>query len=97
MFELLLILLIGSFLIYVALKTNQKECPEPTVQYRQVPKTFAEEMLNPVKPSQLFASMFNDPDVFLGMDKTSVSLPTYTNISQAQSFQPVTGVPVYSK
>jgi len=96
MFELLLILLIGSFLIYVALRTNQKECPPNNIQYRYVPKTFSDEMLNPVKPSQLFSSMFNEPNVFLGMDKTQPSLPTYTNVSQAQTFQPITGVPIYS-
>ena len=63
MLELILILLIGCFLIYAALKTNNKECPKSEIIYRNVAKTFAQEQLNPVPVSQLFSDMFNSKSI----------------------------------
>jgi hypothetical protein len=74
--ELLLILIIGCFLIYASLKTNSKECPKPRVVYRNAPKTFAQEQLNPVPVSQIFSDLFNNPSVFIG-----ANTETTTNIT----------------
>lgn len=68
MIELLLILIIGIFLIYVSYKTSEKKCPEPTIQYRFIPRTLKEEIENPVKVSEIFDKMFNSPSSFLGRD-----------------------------
>lgn len=68
MIELLIILIIGIFLIYVAFRTSEKSCPPPRVEYRFIPRTLKEEMENPVKVSEIFNSMFNNPTVFLGRD-----------------------------
>lgn len=68
MIELLIILIIGIFLIYIAFKTSEKTCPPPRVEYRFIPRTLKEEIENPVKVSEIFDSMFNSPTVFLGRD-----------------------------
>lgn len=63
MIELLLILLLGIFLIYVAFKTSKQKCPPPRIEYRFVPRTFREEQQNPVKVSDIFYNIFNDPNI----------------------------------
>ena len=74
--ELILILIIGCFLIYASLQINSKECPKPKIVYRNVPKTFAQEQLNPVPVSQIFSDMFNNPSVFIGSNtETTTNLP----------------------
>jgi hypothetical protein len=57
---LILVLIIGGYLIYVAIKTDQKECPPQKIEYRLVPRTFQQEQQDPVKPSEIFSSMFNN-------------------------------------
>lgn len=66
MIELLLVLIIGVFLIYIAFKTSEKTCPAPTIEYRFIPRTLNEEMESPVKVSDIFNTMFNEPTPFLG-------------------------------
>lgn len=60
--------LIGVYLIYVAFKVSEKECKVKEIEYRFVPRTFKEESENPVKVSEVFSSMFEDPTVVLGRD-----------------------------
>jgi len=71
--ELILILVIGCFLIYAAFKINDKECPKAEIIYRTVPKTFAQEQLNPVPASQIFSDMFSNPSVFIGANTTTTT------------------------
>lgn len=68
MIELLIVLIIGVFLIYMSYKRSEKQCPPPRVEYRFIPRTLKEEIENPVKVSEIFDSMFNSPTVFLGRD-----------------------------
>lgn len=66
MIELVLVMIIGIFLIYIAWKTSEKSCPAPTIEYRFIPRTLNEEMETPVKVSDIFNNMFNEPSPFLG-------------------------------
>lgn len=66
MIEIAIILVIGFFLIYSAFKANDKKCPEPKIIYRFIPRTLKEEMQEPVKPSEIFNSMFDNPNILLG-------------------------------
>ena len=70
---LLLLILVISFLIYELVQLNSKECPKPEIIYRNVPRTFAQEQLDPVEPSNLFAEMFNNKSVFIGVNTTTTS------------------------
>lgn len=71
MIEIALILVIGMFLIYAAFKANNKKCPEPQVVYRFIPRTLEEEMKDPVKPSEIFKSMFDSPNILMGREVLS--------------------------
>ena len=70
---LIIIILTIGFLIYTSIQSNSKECPKPEIIYRNVPRTFAQEQLDPVKPSNIFADMFNNPSVFIGVNTTTTT------------------------
>lgn len=81
MIELLLVLIMGIFLIYVSYKTSEKKCPPPRIEYRFIPRTLKEQLENPVKVSDIFSSMFNEPTVFLGKDIGNKTINT-SNINK---------------
>jgi hypothetical protein len=60
MIEILIVLIVGIFLVYTAVKVNEKRCPLPRVEYRFIPRTLNEELENPVKVSDIFGQMFDD-------------------------------------
>jgi hypothetical protein len=45
---------------------NQKQtCPEPKIEYRYIPRTFEQDQNNPVKVSDIYSTMFNQPTPWL--------------------------------
>ncbi len=62
MIELIIILIIGSFLIYSAYKAAEQTCPPPKIEYRFIPRTLKEEWDNPVSITDLYENMFKDTD-----------------------------------
>jgi len=42
-----------------------QKCPPPKVEYRYIPRTFDQEQDNPVRVSQLFNNMFQEPSVWI--------------------------------
>jgi hypothetical protein len=57
------LLFIGLFLLYISIKQYTKQCPKNKIEYRFIPRTFQEEQENPVLPSKIFASMFDDTTI----------------------------------
>ena len=43
-----------------------KKCPPPKVIYKYIPRTFKQEQDNPVKTSQIFSTMFEEPTPWAG-------------------------------
>ena len=48
-----------------------KKCPPSRVEYRYIPRTFQEEQDNPVKVSELYEQMFNEPSPWISGFKFS--------------------------
>lgn len=61
---LVLILIIGSLLIYEIIRINVlKDCPGPT--YVNVPRTFTEEQNSPIPLKEVFDDMFAKPSPWM--------------------------------
>lgn len=58
----LILLSIGFYTLYLTMKSASLECKK-TIEYRYIPRTFKEEQADPVRPSVLFASMFENAPV----------------------------------
>ena len=58
----IILLSIGIYMLYLTMKSASLECKK-TIEYRYIPRTFKEEQADPVKPSALFADMFEDKPV----------------------------------
>lgn len=66
MLDLIVSIIVGIFLIYVAFKTSERVCPPAQIIYKFIPRTLKEEMENPVKVTEVFDKMFSSPNVFFG-------------------------------
>lgn len=60
-----LLFLIGVALVVITLSQETTSCPPPQVEYRFVPRTFKESQETPVKVSDIFNSMFEEPTPFV--------------------------------
>lgn len=61
-----LLLLFAGFMMLVIGYINQlQKCPPPQIEYRYVPRTFEQEQDNPVKVSQLYSQMFEEPSTWV--------------------------------
>ena len=61
---IVLILLLAAFLMYSAYYTAQvsaTQCPEKIV-YKYIPRSYAEELQEPVPIHEIYAQMFESPD-----------------------------------
>ncbi len=58
----LFLLFIGLLLLYVAVKYYNKECPQPKIEYRLIPRTL-DEQYNDVLVSDTFAPLFNQTNL----------------------------------
>ena len=61
---LFILLLIGVILVFLGWQGNQKVCT-PRVEYRFIPRTFKEEMEDPVKVSEVFKGMFDQENYLI--------------------------------
>lgn len=61
----IILLITGVTLVIITLSNQSKDCPPPQVEYRFVPRTFKEEQETPIKASEIFSSMFEQPTPFL--------------------------------
>jgi hypothetical protein len=66
--------------ILIVIRTTNKECPAPRVEYRFVPRTFKENTEDPIKVSEIFKTMFEKPSPFL--DRTSGREVTKNNVNR---------------
>ncbi|MFM2394303.1 MAG: hypothetical protein RLZZ546_2285 [Bacteroidota bacterium] len=63
---LLMLLIIGSIIIYMQFKLSDEKCPPERIIYRYVPRTFKEEQKEPVDVQDLFGKLFKDqPDILM--------------------------------
>jgi len=57
----LILMFLGVLSITIGYTNQTKSCPPAKIEYRYVPRTFAQEQNDPVKISELFNSMFMEP------------------------------------
>lgn len=62
---LLLFLFFGIILVIIEITKVDRVCPQQKIIYRYIPRTFEEEMSEPVYPSQIFKSMFTAPSQYV--------------------------------
>jgi len=79
---LLMLLFIGTLMITVGYINQKHKCPQCKVEYRYIPRTFEQDQDNPVRTSQLFADMFNEPSPWIGDFKISGKAPSNSNINK---------------
>ena len=60
----IIIIFIGAILITIGYQKTKCNC-ENKVEYKFVPRTFREEQELPIKPSEIFKSMFDEPSPFI--------------------------------
>jgi hypothetical protein len=56
------LLALGGMCIAADLARMSRRCPEPRVEYRFIPRSFEEEQESPVRPSEVFRALFENPD-----------------------------------
>ena len=56
---IIMLMFIGIISIAIALSKNSQVCPPQKVVYKYIPRTFEEEMNEPVYVSDIFADMFS--------------------------------------
>ena len=59
---LILFIFIGIIFVVVALVNQSNECPTQKVVYRYIPRSFEEEQEEPVYATDIFRTMFTQPD-----------------------------------
>jgi hypothetical protein len=52
---------IGILMITVGYINQKQKCPPPIIEYRYIPRTFEQQQDNPVKISQVYSQMFEEP------------------------------------
>ena len=60
-----LLFLTGIVLLIIGYINQIKKCPPPKIEYRYIPRTFEEQEDNPVRVSQLFSQMFEEPSTWI--------------------------------
>ena len=55
---LISLIILGLTLVYSGELILERKCPDPVIEYRFIPRTFAEEAENPVITSDLFKNLF---------------------------------------
>lgn len=63
---IIVLFIVGCLFLVIGYVNQIKKCPPPKIEYRYIPRTFKEEQDNPVKVSQLYSQMFEDPSPWVG-------------------------------
>ena len=61
----ILFFFVGILMITVGYINQIHKCPPPVIEYRYIPRTFEQQQDNPVKISQVFNKMFEEPTPWL--------------------------------
>ena len=57
---IILLIMVGIIFIAVGYIKDNQMCPPPLIEYRYLPKTFKQDMNEPVPVSVLYGQMFQD-------------------------------------
>jgi hypothetical protein len=74
----------GIIAIIIGYINSIKKCPPPTIEYRYIPRTFEEEQNDPVKPSKLFKTMFDDPSPWVNGREIGIIRPETFKLSKIE-------------
>jgi hypothetical protein len=61
---LIFFLMIGIILVVIQISSTQQACPHQKIIYRYIPRTFEEDAMEPVYPSDIFKAMFTQPSAW---------------------------------
>ena len=76
------LLMTGLVAIIIGYINQSRRCPPSEVQYRFIPRTFEEEQNDPVRVSQLFRNMFEDPTPWLSGYRMGFVKPNVYDINK---------------
>lgn len=62
---ILIFIFLGILFVVVNLVTSSQACPQSQVIYKYIPRTFEEDQLEPLFVSDVFATMFSQPSVWV--------------------------------
>lgn len=79
---ILFLLMAGIIAVIVGYVNQKKKCPAPQIEYRFIPRTFEEEQNDPVRASQLFRNMFEDPTPWLSGYRMGFVKPNIYDINK---------------
>jgi hypothetical protein len=69
MYKTLILLILFIGVLFVSITTMQvygeSIKPQPKTEYRYIPRSPEDEMLQPVYPSEIFSSLFSDPSPWI--------------------------------
>lgn len=78
----ILLWFIGIIAIVIGYINQIQQCPPPKVEYRYIPRTFEEEQNDPVKITQLFRGMFEQPSPWAAGYRLGYVKPNIFNINK---------------
>lgn len=78
----LLLLFVGIIILVIGYVNQLKKCPPPKVEYRYIPRTFTDEQNDPVRVSQLFRNMFEEPTPWLAGYRLGYVRPNIYNLNR---------------
>ncbi len=64
-FIIIILIFLGILCIVVSISKNNQQYQQPKIIYRYIPRTFEEEQNEPVYASDIFRTMFEQPDVWM--------------------------------
>lgn len=79
---ILSLLFFGILMVVIGYINQLHKCPPPKIEYRYIPRTFKQEQDNPVKVSQLFSNMFEEPSPWIAGFKLSDNTPHNKQINR---------------
>jgi hypothetical protein len=62
---LVVLLILGSILISVGYQKQYSKCPNPTIEYRFIPRTFYDEQLSEPNIMKQFSDMFEKQTIWI--------------------------------
>jgi hypothetical protein len=79
---IMMIAFVGILALVIGYVNQLKQCPPPKIEYRYIPRTFEEDQNDPAKTSQVFKTMFNDPNTWVSGFVTGQIRPNIFNLNK---------------
>ena len=83
---ILIFFIIGIIMVITGYNEHYKNCPEPLIEYRYIPRSFYDEQVSDVNLKNLYSDMFNKPSTWskypLGNNDNNIK-PKLNNFSQS--------------